>query len=85
MLSFAVLATVLAGAVAAAPHIDTPVSPSRKDADRPLTVSQASLVQCQPVSLTFNDGTAPYYLAVIPANQPSAAAVRLTQLDRLSS
>ncbi|WVF66007.1 hypothetical protein IAT40_000745 [Kwoniella sp. CBS 6097] len=35
----------------------------------------ASLVECQPASITFSDGTAPYILAVIPGGQSSAAAL----------
>ncbi|KAL1406899.1 hypothetical protein Q8F55_006311 [Vanrija albida] len=41
-----------------------------------LTVnSPAALVQCQPVQLSWSAGTPPYYPAVIPAGQPSAAAL----------
>ncbi|WOO84473.1 uncharacterized protein LOC62_06G007992 [Vanrija pseudolonga] len=41
-----------------------------------LTVnSPASLVQCQPVQLSWSAGTPPYYPAVIPAGQPSAQAL----------
>ncbi|KAK4689739.1 hypothetical protein P7C73_g366, partial [Tremellales sp. Uapishka_1] len=36
----------------------------------------ASLIVCQPVSLTFTDGTSPYYLAVLPGGEASATAVR---------
>ncbi|WVQ93649.1 hypothetical protein IAU59_000725 [Kwoniella sp. CBS 9459] len=35
----------------------------------------ASLVECQPASITFAEGTAPYILAVIPGGQVSAAAI----------
>ncbi|OCF36310.1 hypothetical protein I317_02037 [Kwoniella heveanensis CBS 569] len=35
----------------------------------------ASLVECQPASITFSDGTSPYILAVIPGGQVSAAAI----------
>ncbi|WWC90001.1 uncharacterized protein L201_004931 [Kwoniella dendrophila CBS 6074] len=35
----------------------------------------ASLIECQPASITFSDGTAPYYLAILPGGQPSAAAL----------
>ncbi|WVO22133.1 uncharacterized protein IAS62_003458 [Cryptococcus decagattii] len=42
-----------------------------------LTVSTpASLIQCQPVLLSWSGGTAPYYLAVIPGGQASAAALK---------
>ncbi|RDB26383.1 hypothetical protein Hypma_006512 [Hypsizygus marmoreus] len=34
------------------------------------------VVQCQPILLTWADGTAPYFLSAIPAGQPSAAAVK---------
>ncbi|CAD6570087.1 MAG: hypothetical protein CYPHOPRED_003736 [Cyphobasidiales sp. Tagirdzhanova-0007] len=41
-----------------------------------LTVNTpAALVQCQPAQLSWDDGTAPYYLAIIPGGQPSAAAL----------
>ncbi|WWC70246.1 uncharacterized protein I206_104196 [Kwoniella pini CBS 10737] len=41
-----------------------------------LTISTpASLIQCQPALLAWNGGTAPYYLAVIPGGEPSAAAL----------
>ncbi|KIR67303.1 hypothetical protein I312_102649 [Cryptococcus bacillisporus CA1280] len=42
-----------------------------------LTVSTpASLIQCQPVLLSWSGGTAPYYLAIIPGGQASAAALK---------
>ncbi|ADV20257.1 hypothetical protein I315_01587 [Cryptococcus gattii Ru294] len=42
-----------------------------------LTVSSpASLIQCQPVLLSWSGGTAPYYLAIIPGGQASAAALK---------
>ncbi|ETW83071.1 hypothetical protein HETIRDRAFT_450757 [Heterobasidion irregulare TC 32-1] len=42
-----------------------------------LTVdTPASVVQCQPIQFTWHDGTPPYYLSLIPANQPSAAAIK---------
>ncbi|WWC61818.1 uncharacterized protein I303_104403 [Kwoniella dejecticola CBS 10117] len=42
-----------------------------------LTISTpASLIQCQPALLSWTGGTAPYYLAVIPGGQPSAAALQ---------
>ncbi|WWC60430.1 uncharacterized protein I303_103002 [Kwoniella dejecticola CBS 10117] len=44
----------------------------------------ASLVQCQPASITFSEGTAPYILAVIPGGQVSAAAIE-TIGDNLST
>ncbi|KAL7008102.1 hypothetical protein EMMF5_002284 [Cystobasidiomycetes sp. EMM_F5] len=34
-----------------------------------------SLIQCQPTLLSWGDGVAPYYLAIIPGGQPSAAAL----------
>jgi len=41
-----------------------------------LTVaSPASLVQCQPVQLSWGQGTAPFYVSIIPGGQPSAAAL----------
>ncbi|WVQ71661.1 hypothetical protein IAR50_001201 [Cryptococcus sp. DSM 104548] len=36
--------------------------------------SPASLIECQPASLTWSDGTAPYYLAIIPGGEVSASA-----------
>ncbi|KAG6917004.1 hypothetical protein DXG01_004269 [Tephrocybe rancida] len=36
----------------------------------------ASVVQCQPVLFTWQDGTAPYYLSLIPGGQASAAAIK---------
>jgi len=36
----------------------------------------SSVVQCQPQLLGWTDGTAPYYLSVIPGGQPSAAALQ---------
>lgn len=45
-----------------------------------LTVaSPASMVQCQPVQLSWADGVAPFYVAIIPGNEPAGAA--LAQLD----
>ncbi|KAE8537862.1 hypothetical protein D1P53_005923 [Cryptococcus gattii VGV] len=42
-----------------------------------LTVSTpASLIQCQPVLLSWSGGTAPYYLAIIPGGEASAAALK---------
>lgn len=38
--------------------------------------SPASLVQCQPVLLNWNGGSAPYYISVIPGGQASAAALK---------
>ncbi|KAK6907474.1 hypothetical protein I204_03961 [Kwoniella mangroviensis CBS 8886] len=43
-----------------------------------------SLVQCQPASITFSEGTAPYILAVIPGGQVSAAAIETID-DNLTS
>lgn len=41
-----------------------------------LTVATpASVVQCQPVALSWGEGVAPYYVAIIPGGQPSAAAL----------
>merc|ERR1712144_35813 len=34
-----------------------------------------SLVQCQPAQLTWGQGTAPFYVSIIPGGQPSAAAL----------
>ncbi|WWD16388.1 hypothetical protein CI109_100814 [Kwoniella shandongensis] len=44
----------------------------------------ASLVECQPASITFSGGTSPYILAVIPGGQVSAAAIE-TLSDSLST
>ncbi|WWC88054.1 uncharacterized protein L201_002957 [Kwoniella dendrophila CBS 6074] len=41
----------------------------------------ASLVQCQPASISFSEGTAPYILAVIPGGQVSAAAIETLSSD----
>ncbi|WRT67183.1 uncharacterized protein IL334_004149 [Kwoniella shivajii] len=36
----------------------------------------ASLIECQPASITFSGGSAsPYYLSILPGGQPSAAAL----------
>lgn len=35
--------------------------------------------QCQPVQLSWADGVAPFYVAIIPGNEPAGAA--LAQLD----
>ena len=41
-----------------------------------LTVATpSSVVQCQPLQLSWGEGTAPYYVAIIPGGQPSAAAL----------
>merc|ERR1712087_864188 len=41
-----------------------------------LTVNTpASAVQCQPVALSWGDGSAPFYVSIIPGGQPSAAAL----------
>ncbi|WVR07122.1 hypothetical protein IAU60_004163 [Kwoniella sp. DSM 27419] len=36
----------------------------------------ASLIQCQPALLAWGGGAAPYYVAVIPGSQASAAAIK---------
>ncbi|OXG89300.1 hypothetical protein C348_00256 [Cryptococcus neoformans Gb118] len=42
-----------------------------------LTVSSpASLIQCQPVLLSWSGGSAPYYLAIIPGGEASAASLK---------
>ncbi|KAL5503859.1 hypothetical protein ACEPAH_7930 [Sanghuangporus vaninii] len=42
-----------------------------------LTVNTpTSVVQCQPVLLTWTDGTAPYYPSIIPGGQVSASALK---------
>lgn len=41
----------------------------------PMINTPPAYVQCQPVSITFSGGTAPYYLSVIPGGQASAAAL----------
>lgn len=41
----------------------------------PVIDTPSSLVQCQPVALTFHDGTAPYFISVLPGGQPSAEAL----------
>ncbi|RSH80411.1 uncharacterized protein EHS24_008988 [Apiotrichum porosum] len=41
-----------------------------------LTISTpASLVECQPVQLSWTDGTAPYYPSIIPGGEASSAAL----------
>ncbi|WVQ65037.1 uncharacterized protein L199_003207 [Kwoniella botswanensis] len=45
----------------------------------------ASLVQCQPASITFADGTAPYILAVIPGGEVSSAAIETIEDSATSS
>lgn len=41
-----------------------------------LTVNTPSnLVQCQPILLSWADGTPPYYLSIIPGGQPDAPAL----------
>ncbi|KAF8656811.1 hypothetical protein AX16_002360 [Volvariella volvacea WC 439] len=48
-----------------------------------LTIDTPSnIVQCQPVRLNWREGSAPYYLSIIPAGQPSAQALR--QFDATS-
>ncbi|KAK8861689.1 hypothetical protein IAR55_002512 [Kwoniella newhampshirensis] len=44
----------------------------------------ASLVECQPASLTFSGGTPPYIIAALPGGQVSAPAIE-TLSDSLSS
>lgn len=36
----------------------------------------ASVVQCQPVQLSWSGGTAPYFPSIIPGQQPGAAALK---------
>ncbi|KAG8692595.1 hypothetical protein FRC09_011083 [Ceratobasidium sp. 395] len=36
----------------------------------------ASVVQCQPVQLSWSGGAAPYFLSIIPGKQPGAAALK---------
>ncbi|KAG9092402.1 hypothetical protein FRC07_011675, partial [Ceratobasidium sp. 392] len=36
----------------------------------------ASIVQCQPVQLSWSGGTAPYFPSIIPGSQPGAAALK---------
>ncbi|KAG8692569.1 hypothetical protein FRC09_011105 [Ceratobasidium sp. 395] len=36
----------------------------------------ASVVQCQPVALSWSGGTAPYFPSIIPGKQPGAAALK---------
>ncbi|KAF7796639.1 hypothetical protein EIP86_007821 [Pleurotus ostreatoroseus] len=39
----------------------------------PLTINTLTgVVQCQPVKLTWSGGTPPYFLSLVPANQPAA-------------
>jgi hypothetical protein len=40
-----------------------------------VTISQAAVVQCQPVALNWRGGTPPYFLSIIPGGQVSAAAL----------
>ncbi|AAW40819.1 hypothetical protein CNA02520 [Cryptococcus deneoformans JEC21] len=42
-----------------------------------LTVSSpATLIECQPALLSWSGGTAPYYLAIIPGGEASAASLK---------
>jgi len=42
-----------------------------------LTVSSpSSVVECEPVQLSWNGGTAPYFLSLIPGGQASAPAIK---------
>jgi len=69
MKAFTVLATLSAASLALAQGtliINTPVS----------------IVQCQPVLLTYGGGTAPYFISVLPGGQP--AATPLEQLPQQS-
>ena len=71
MLKLSVVALLVS--VASAVRIETPV---RKPFVTKLrTDCQPSLVQCQPAAVTFGDGQAPYYIAVLPAGQVSAEPV----------
>ncbi|WVQ77352.1 hypothetical protein IAR50_007036 [Cryptococcus sp. DSM 104548] len=45
----------------------------------------ASLVQCQPVQLTWTDGTGPFIIAAIPGGQVSAAAIETIADSQASS
>ncbi|KAJ3487143.1 hypothetical protein NLI96_g3733 [Meripilus lineatus] len=36
----------------------------------------ASVVQCQPVKFTWSGGVPPYFLSLLPAGQPAAAAIK---------
>ncbi|KAF6754457.1 hypothetical protein DFP72DRAFT_848265 [Ephemerocybe angulata] len=36
----------------------------------------ANAVVCQPLQITWSGGTPPYFLSILPGNQPSAAAIR---------
>ncbi|KIK10357.1 hypothetical protein K443DRAFT_670981 [Laccaria amethystina LaAM-08-1] len=51
--------TVLASSVLAQVTVNTPVS----------------VVVCQPIQFTWTGGTSPYFLSILPANQPSATAL----------
>ncbi|KAJ7781133.1 hypothetical protein B0H16DRAFT_608294 [Mycena metata] len=39
------------------------------------TPSESSLVVCEPIALTWTDGTAPYYVSIIPGGDTSASAL----------
>lgn len=41
----------------------------------PVVNTPAALVQCQPASITFSGGQAPYFISVLPGGQISAAAL----------
>ncbi|TFY73996.1 hypothetical protein EWM64_g10016 [Hericium alpestre] len=42
-----------------------------------LTVNTpANVVQCEPVQITWSSTTPPYYLSFVPANQPTAPAIK---------
>ncbi|KZT22366.1 hypothetical protein NEOLEDRAFT_1138033 [Neolentinus lepideus HHB14362 ss-1] len=41
-----------------------------------LTVNTPTgVVECEPIQFTWTDGTAPYFLSLVPGGQPSAAAI----------
>ncbi|KAF9048702.1 hypothetical protein BJ165DRAFT_1461866 [Panaeolus papilionaceus] len=42
-------------------------------AQAPMVNTPASSTVCQPLLITWSGGTAPYFLSVLPGNQPSAA------------
>ncbi|KAJ7908246.1 hypothetical protein B0H13DRAFT_663108 [Mycena leptocephala] len=41
------------------------------------TPTASGLVVCQPISLTWTDGTAPYYLSIIPGGNAAAPALKI--------
>ncbi|KAJ6598958.1 hypothetical protein DFH09DRAFT_1303528 [Mycena vulgaris] len=40
------------------------------------TPTSSSLVVCEPIALSWSDGTAPYYLTIIPGGDTSSAALK---------